>query len=142
MYGGYVRIYRKILENPIWTNAKLLQIWIWCLLKANHRANTFIWNGEIMTLREGEFITGRDTGSKEVGLSPSGFYKNIQLLEKFSYISVNSNNRFTHITIINWAKYQGRLDNGNNKRTTKEQQKDTNNNEKNEKNEKKNIRLV
>jgi len=107
----------------------------WCLLKANHKPNKFIWNKEEMIIREGEFITGRFEGSKQTGLKPTTFIDNIDVLVKIGLLWKKSTTKYTHIGIINWDKYQGKLTNSDNKPTTSRQQAVTNkNNNKNDKN--------
>ena len=34
---GYIKLYRKLLESPIFQNEKALKVWIWCLCKATHK---------------------------------------------------------------------------------------------------------
>ena len=38
---GWVKLYRKMLNNAIFSSEKGLKIWIWCLLKARR------YNGEV-----------------------------------------------------------------------------------------------
>jgi len=38
--GGWIRLYRKTLESAVFQNETLLKIWIWCLLRAGHSAQT------------------------------------------------------------------------------------------------------
>ena len=54
-----------------------------------------------------------------------------KILEKLQMISIKSNNKFSIISIDNWEEYQGEEQQKNNKRTTKEQQSNTNKNVKN-----------
>ena len=34
---SYIKLFRKLLNSPIFENEKALKIWIWCLLKATHK---------------------------------------------------------------------------------------------------------
>ena len=164
MQQGFIKIHRKIIDNPIYQNAGLLQLFIHCILKANHKGNDFIFNGKMITIRRGTFITGRKELSKELKASESKIYRNLQTLAKFGYINIIPFNKFSIIEVLNYNKYQnekmtekegkseksnnkntvetpiskafteGRQGKSNNKVTTKEQQSNTNKNDKNEKN--------
>jgi len=85
-------------------------------------------------LEPGQFVFGRLSAAKECGISESMVFRCIKYLEKNETISVKSNNKFSVITVINWALYQSDDDDLNNKRTTSEQQANTNKNTKKGKN--------
>ena len=141
MNNGWIKIHRKLLDNPIILKPDLLQVFIYCLLKANHESNEFIFNNELIKVERGSFITGRIEMSKALKRSESAIYRNLKLLRKFNYISLKSNNKFTILTVIKYNTYQIKEliseQQVNNKRTTTEQQLDTNKNDKNDKNDKK-----
>ena len=118
----------------------LLQIFIYCLLKANHEPNEIIFNNQVVRIERGSFITGRFEIAKDLKMNPASVYKNLQNLQKLSYISLNSNNEFTMLTVLKYNTYQIAVttkgQQSNNKVTTKEQQSNTNNNDNNDNNEK------
>jgi hypothetical protein len=144
--AGWIKLHRKILDSTIFDNADLLKVWIWCLLKATHDDYTQLVGLQVVELTKGQFITGRFKGAEELKLNPSTFYKYLKVLEKLNMIDLNSNNKMTIVTIVNWGKYQ--LDENetcqqnNNNVTTKEQQSNTNKNIKNNKNINNNIYSV
>lgn len=121
-------------------NANLLQLFIYCLLKANHKSNEFIFGGSLVKVERGSFIAGRFEIAKALNMNPSSVYKNLKKLQLLSYISLNSNNKNTMITVIKYDSYQTAVttkeQQSNNKVTTKEQQSNTNKNDKNIKNDK------
>ena len=42
--NGWIMLYRKLIDNPIFLKPELLQLWVYCLLKANHKENKIIFN--------------------------------------------------------------------------------------------------
>ncbi len=126
MRDGWIKLHRKILENPIFENPKLLKMWIWCLLKASHKDKIKQVGLNQIEVKQGQFITGRLKGSMETNLNQATWYKYLKALEKLQYITINSNNKMTIVTIVNWGKYQSdtfeKEQQSNNKVTTKEQQ--------------------
>ena len=121
--NGWIKLHRKLIDNPIFDNADLLRVWIWCLLKASHKGYKQLVGLTEVELKEGQFVTGRFSGSKELKVNPSTFYKHLKLLEKLQMIELNSNNKMTVVTIVKWAIYQleetEMYQQNNNKRTTK-----------------------
>lgn len=134
MHNGYIALHRKLLNNPIFDNPHLLKMWMWCLLKATHKEHEQLIGLEMVKLKKGQFITGRFAGSKELNVNESTWYKHLKLLEKLSMITLNSNNKYTLVSVTNWGVYQVDRKESNNKITTKEQQNNTNNNVNNDNN--------
>lgn len=142
---GWIKLHRKIFNSVVYQDSKLLHLWIHCLLKANHKSNEFLFNGEKMTVKKGQFISGRFELAKELNMKSSSVYRRLKILEKLQKVNIKSNNKFSLITVIKYSTYQQRIEEGeqqdeqqvNNKRTTSEQQVNTNKNVKNDKNEKK-----
>ena len=128
---SYIKLFRKLLNSPIFENEKALKIWIWCLLKATHKERLQLVGQQEVTLQKGQFVFGRKKASEELKMSESTIYKYIKLLEKLQMISVNSNNKFSVVTVEKWEEYQVEELKDNNKVTTKEQQSNTNKNVKN-----------
>ena len=145
---GWIKIHRQILGSAIFENPNLLKVWIWCLCKATHKPREQMVGLKLVPLEAGQFVCGRKAAAKELGVTESSFYKYIKTLESVGMVSLNSNNKFTVVTIEKWALYQS--DNSesdskvtaeeqqsNNRGTTEEQQSNTNKNVKNDKNDKK-----
>ena len=128
---SYIKLFRKLLNSPIFENEKALKIWIWCLLKATHKEREQLVGQRIVSLKKGEFVFGRKQASEELKMTESTIYKYIKLLEKLQMISIKSNNKFSIVSIEKWEDYQIEELKNNNKITTKEQQINTNKNVKN-----------
>ena len=140
--NGWIRLYRQLLESPIFENEKALKIWIWCLLKATHTDREQLVGLQVVKLEKGQFIFGRKKASEELNINENTIYKYIKMLEKLEMITTNSNTKFTIVSIRKWEEYQyisseeitTEEQQNNNKVTTKEQQNNTNKNVKNDKN--------
>ena len=135
---GWVKLYRKLLKNPIMQKPGMLQLWIYCLLRANHEPGRAFFGKNEILVQPGQFVTGRFELAHELGVKPITGYKRLQTLRKTGFLNTKSNNKNTLVTIVNWGLYQSAELNDNNKDnnkvTTKEQQSNTNKNVKNEKN--------
>ena len=65
---------------------------------------------------------GRKRASEELRLKESTVRDYIKLLENLGTIVVKSDNKFSVITVVNWAIYQSMEENSDSKTTTNQQQ--------------------
>lgn len=136
--SGWVKIHRKILENPISAKPQYFAVWMHLLLMASHKETSFIWNNKKMVLREGQFVTGRKKISLISGVKESSVEKILKYLELEHQIEQQKTRKYRVITIVKWNDYQNRNIKSNNRVTTEEQQSNTFKNDKNVKNDKNN----
>jgi hypothetical protein len=127
----WIKLYRKLLVSPIFENEKALKVWIWCMLKATHIKRDQLVGKQIVHLEKGQFVTGRKKASDELRMKDRTVYDYFKLLEELHMISINSNNKFSVITVEKWEEYQGIKQQDNNETTTNQQQINTNKNDKN-----------
>ncbi|HQB35861.1 MAG TPA: hypothetical protein PLY11_14080 [Syntrophorhabdus sp.] len=137
---GWICLHRKLLGSRVFHNPYLLKIWIWCLLRANHKDE---WVAMISGKRSievhihpGQFIFGRDSAAKDLKMTPSGTWKRIKKLEMIGNLNIESNSQYSIISIVNWNSYQEVFEKGNSKGnyrgTGKEQPSNTDNNDNND----------
>jgi hypothetical protein len=142
---GWVKLQRSTLDTPMMKNPILLQIYVWCLLKANHQPKWFsikVGKGcKEVHCDVGQFITGRNRATDDLGIPGSTWYTNITKLKDYSYLEIESNSHYSLITVVNYGGAapdaqpleQPKKILKNNSRAAKEQQKNTNNNNEKEK---------
>ena len=129
MNTGWISLYRKIRNSPVYSDPALLKLWLHCLLKATHvEYEQLIGNAEI-TLQPGQFITGRDALADEYNrgvvqsslmVKPLSLWRRLKILEKKQMLNIKTNNKYSVITVLNWNEYQQSEQRMNNKRTTNE----------------------
>ncbi len=136
--NGWIKLYRKICENIIWQNEKALKIWIWCLLKANHKGKEVLIGRQKVKIKPGQFIFGSNKATQELNISKSTIHYWISFLISERYIERKIFPKYSIITILNWNEYQGverKTDAGLNADETQSSPiKETNKNVKNVKN--------
>lgn len=132
--SGYIKAHRSLLTHRYFKNEKLFKVMMYCLFKASHKAHETIVGLQSVSLEQGQFVFGRKVAASELSMKESTVWKYMKRLESDSFLSLNSNNKFTVVTIDNWAFYQVNDCDSNNKVTTKEQQSNTYKNGKNDKN--------
>lgn len=124
----WIKLYRKLLKSPIFDNEKALKVWVWCLLKATHVEREQLVGRQTVQLKKGEFIFGRKKASQELKMKEKTLYDYMKLLENLQMLVIKSNNKFSIVSIEKWENYQDKKINSDNKRTTDEQQMNTNKN--------------
>ena len=136
---GFIKTYRKILDNPIvFKDTDYFAIWIYLLLKATHTNCKAIFKGEEIILKPGQLIIGRKSIAEKLKVDENKVQRVLKSYEIQHQIEQQMSNKNRLITIVNWNKYQSKRHQNeqqvNNKRTTSEQQVNTNKNDKNIKN--------
>ncbi|HIH7665739.1 TPA: DnaD domain protein [Staphylococcus aureus] len=125
---GWIKLHRKLLDSPIFQNEKLFKVFAYCLMKASHKDHTQLVGRRVVELEKGQFVFGRKRASEELRLKESIVRDYIKLLENLGTIVVKSDNKFSVITVVNWAIYQSMEENSDskndNKSTTNQQQMD------------------
>lgn len=133
---GWIKIHRKILDNPIvCKDSDYLSVWIYLLLNATHKDIPAVFKGKKIILKTGQLITGRKSISEQLKISESKIYRVINEYKSEHQIEQQTSNKNSLITIVNWNEYQQIEQQNetqmNNKRTATEQQLNTNKNKRN-----------
>lgn len=139
--NGWVKLHRKMLDNPIiMKDAEHLAVWMYLLLNATHAEYPALFKGQKIMLQPGQLITGRKSIANTLDVSESKVTRILNMFEIEQQIEQQTSNKNRIITVVNWDKYQfcDQLPEQqlNNNRTTTEQQLNTNKKVKNVKNEK------
>ncbi|EOE01416.1 DnaD domain-containing protein [Enterococcus faecalis] len=144
MNTGYIKLYRKVTNSFVWTNSDMFKLWILCLMKASHEDRKFLFNGQEVRLTSGQFVTGAHAIAKEYNEGVSSdkaiawrtLWRWLKKFENEELLTIQSNARYSVITIKNWSDYQS----GDKPLTSQRQSSDkpltTYKNDKNDKNEK------
>ena len=127
---GYVKLHRKLLDSAIFANEKALKVFVWCLLKSTYSPRKVMCGMQMVELEPGQFITGRKRAAEELAIPERTVYDVMTTLKDQQLISIKPNNRFSVVTVVNWALYQVDTEESNNKNgsspTTNQQQTNTN----------------
>lgn len=118
--GGYIKVWRKMLDSEVMQDDWLCRLWTWCMLKAKWQDG----RGPD-SLKRGQFRASRSMASEEMGVSQSKFYRGLNRLKELDCIEIDTNSLRTTITICNYATYQDSEDESeqpvNSERTAGEQ---------------------
>lgn len=112
--SGWIKLHRSIVEWEWYKNPCTRDVFIHLLLTANNEVKN--WQG--IKISAGQTVIGRKALAKTLGISEQNVRTAISNLQLTSEITIKSTNRFTLVTIVKWAEYQGNVTNKiTNKRT-------------------------
>lgn len=137
--SGWISLHRKIMDNPIYSNAGMLKLWIHCLLKASHAEHEQLIGTQIIKLDPGQFVTGRDALAEEFNkgakksevVTARTLWRWLKKFEEWQMLSIKSTTQFSVVTILKWSDYQKGVQRVSNACPTDVQRVSTNNNDNN-----------
>jgi len=103
MGKGYIKIHRALIDWEWYQDEHLKSVFLHLLLRCNWQDKK--WMGR--TVKAGTLICSTATLSEELGLSRSSIVRALARLKSSGEISIEADNKWTAITLVNWAKYQG-----------------------------------
>ena len=109
MKKGWIKIHRKILNNPLVKfskNYSYAEAWLYLLLRAAYTDQKVLIGSEIYNLKTGEIITSQKKLCKQFGWGNSRLRTFLKLYEKDNMIKIKTNSKLTHLTIINYRTNQ------------------------------------
>lgn len=56
---GWIKLHRKLRNNPVFNNPNLLRLWLICLTEASHTSRKQMIGNQVVDLSPGQFVTGR-----------------------------------------------------------------------------------
>lgn len=99
---GWIKMHRSLLDWEWYGDINTKILFLHLLLKANHKDKK--WQGK--TIKRGSFITGVHALSSELGISIQMVRTAISKLKSTNEITIESTNKNSIITIVNYDNYQ------------------------------------
>ena len=100
--NGYIKLYRKLIQWGWCQDNIVKSLFLHCLLMASFKE--FDWMGQKMN--PGQFITSRKNLAKDLGFSEMQIRTALKKLESTKEITIETTNKYTVITVMNWDNYQ------------------------------------
>jgi hypothetical protein len=107
MNRGFVKIHRKMLENPVvFKDADHVAVWLYLLLNATHKKIAMLFCGRSIELMPGQLITGRLSIAKKLKVDESKVKRILNFFENEQLIDQRTTPRHRLVTLKAWATYQ------------------------------------
>lgn len=103
MNQGWIKLHRSLLDWEWFDDANCTRLFLYCLLKANHKDQK--WKG--LEIKRGSFFTGLDTLKSETGLTVSQIRTAIRKLEMTGELTSKSQAGGRMIAVVSYDRYQG-----------------------------------
>lgn len=105
---GWIKLHRQLQDCPIWYGERFSkgQAWVDLLLLANHRDKRILFNGEIITIKRGQYLTSMVKLAEKWSWDRKTVSKFLNLLENDKMITKQTDNTKTLVTIENYSIYQ------------------------------------
>lgn len=100
--GGFVKIYRSMLQWEWHDDPITMATWVYCLMRANYATSK--WHGEI--LKPGQFLTSLQHMAKNIGITVNQLRTAIKHLKSTRNITSQRTKQGTLITVENYGLYQ------------------------------------
>jgi hypothetical protein len=103
---GYIKIYRSMRKKGYWKDSEYVHLWVYLLMNASYQETEFLFNGKILKLAAGQFVTGRNQIVAETHIDRNKVERILKCFETEQQIEQQKTNKFRIITIRNWSMYQ------------------------------------
>jgi len=102
----FVKLHRKLLDNPISSNPLLIWLFCYLLLIVSYKDHIFfLWKIRIEQ-KKGQAIISKKDIAKSFGISRWTLDSYLGVLQIEHMISIKTTSKYTVVTIVNWDKYQ------------------------------------
>ena len=122
----YIKLYRKLLENPISYNIELLWFLSYLLLEVNHTEQDIYRGNQKIHLMPWERIISQRALWERFSISISKVHRFIKILEEENILEHQWSSSFTIVKLLNWDAYnwiETQTESKKNTRRTREETK-------------------
>ena len=106
MSDGWVKLHRRLLDNPRANDPDWIAVWVYLLLNATHAPRKAKFNGVIIDLKPGQLVTGRHVIADSTGVNESKVRRVLNALKSDQQIDQQAGAKSSIITVLKWDTYQ------------------------------------
>ena len=104
--NGWIRLDRAIQDNFLWQEPEALKLWLYLLMAASLTDKATAFNGQMLTIKRGQLVFGLNAASARLNISIRRLRKYLNWFETDDMIDKQVTNKFSIISITNYAQYQ------------------------------------
>ena len=109
MAKGWIKLHRKLFDNPILTRSRVfsdLEAWIWIITHVNHEEADVLVGADVMKCDRGMMITSQKKLCATFRWGNTKLRNFLKRLEKCDMIAYESTTKLTGISVIKYDTYQ------------------------------------
>lgn len=129
---GWIKLHRKLFDHWIFSSSECTHLWLYLLMRANHKPTDVVRGRSIVELNPGQLITGRKQLAAELKINEHKIDRTLKLFESEQLIEQQAFPKYRVITVTKWKEHQVSEQQLSNKRAASEPQVSTDKNEENE----------
>lgn len=120
--NGWIRLDRAIQDNFLWQEPEALKLWLYLLMAASLTDKATAFNGQMLTIKRGQLVFGLNAASARLNISVRRLRKYLDWFSADDMIDKRVTNKFSIISITNYAQYQdvGKQASGKSQATAKQ----------------------
>lgn len=122
MNDGFIKLHRAILEWEWYDDPNTMRVFIHLLLNAQWEDSRY--HG--YEVPKGSLVIGRKKLAEELEITERAVRTALNHLKSTNEVTIKVTNQFSIVTIVNWAKYQGRDDENDQQNDQQNDQRVTN----------------
>lgn len=120
--NGFIKLHRSILEWEWYDDPNTMRVFIHLLLNAQWEDSRY--HG--YEVPKGSLVIGRKKLAEELGITERAVRTALNHLKSTNEVTIKVTNQFSVVTIVNWAKFQGRDDENDQQNDQRSDQRVTN----------------
>ena len=103
---GWIKIHRKLYDNPYASDPHWVALWCYFLCKASRGGKEVLWKGKRYKLQPGQFTAGYNQMAKETGINREKIRRVVALFKSDTQITHQTSSACSLFTVLNWDEYQ------------------------------------
>ena len=100
--NGYIKLHRKLLNWGWYKDQNTKAVFLHLLLTANYAESEYMG----VKIHPGQTVIGRKSLAKTLGMSEKNIRTALNHLKSTNEVAIETTNRFSIVTIVNWEFYQ------------------------------------
>lgn len=108
MDEGYIKLFRSMTNWEWYQDANTTRVFLHLLLNANWEDSRY----RGYEIPRGSVVTGLHSLSESLGISIKSVRTALKHLKSTGEVTIKTTNRFSIVTIANWEKFQGNIEEG------------------------------
>ena len=108
MDEGYIKLFRSMTSWEWYQDANTTRVFLHLLLNANWEDSRY----RGYEIPRGSVVTGLHSLSESLGISVKSVRTALKHLKSTGEVTIKTTNRFSIVTIANWEKFQGNIEEG------------------------------